>query len=159
CAFLLLMGALQFKKLDMMIVAIKHREIYTVKALQAAGVPLPFWLLASNPHTRFRLWLRKVILPFGRQSPDIIQSYAMMKFLLEKGVDVNTRFVLERGWRPPGIGVDVTVTPLHAALTYGRVDIARLLIAYGADVRARDSIGRTPLTVAITYCPSAIELL
>src|SRR5262249_4429365 len=81
CAFLLLMGALQFKKLDMMIVSIKHREIYTVKALQAAGVPLPFWLLASNPHTRFRLWLRKVILPFGRQSPDIIQSYAMMKFL------------------------------------------------------------------------------
>src|SRR5262249_35005580 len=43
--------------------------------------------------------------------------------------------------------------------TYGRVDIARLLIAYGADVRARDSIGRAPLTVAITYCPSAIELL
>src|SRR5262245_26729883 len=33
------------------------------------------------------------------------------------------------------------------------------MIAHGADVHALDSIGRTPLTVAITYCPSAIELL
>jgi ankyrin repeat protein len=159
CALLLLMCALQFQKLPMMIAAIRQRDIYTVKALQAAGVPLPFWLLAGSPPTGFRLWLRRAILPFGFQSPDIIQSYPMMKFLLEKGVDVNTRFALERGWRPPGIGIDVTVTPLHAALTDGRIETARLLIAHGADVHARDSIGRSPLTVAIMYCPSAIELL
>jgi ankyrin repeat protein len=51
------------------------------------------------------------------------------------------------------------MTPLHIALTERRVDVVKLLIAHGADVRARDSIGRSPLTVAITYCPQAIELL
>ena len=83
----------------------------------------------------------------------------MTKFLLEKGLDPNTRFVLERRWRPPGIGIDVTATPLHAALTGGSVETARLLIAHGADVHALDSIGRSPLIVAITYRPSAIEPL
>jgi ankyrin repeat protein len=83
----------------------------------------------------------------------------MTKFLIEKGLDINTRLVLNRFWAPPGIGVDVRVTPLHLALTYQRVEIARLLIANGADLHARDSIGRTPLIVAITYCPQAIELL
>jgi ankyrin repeat protein len=83
----------------------------------------------------------------------------MTKFLLEKGMDVNGRLVLSRDWAPPGIGMDVTMTPLHAALTDGRVETARLMIAHGADVHARDSIGRSPLLVAVTYCPSAIELL
>jgi len=83
----------------------------------------------------------------------------MTKFLLEKGVAVNTRLVLNGEWTPPGIGMDVKMTPLHVALTSGRIEIARLMIAHGADVHARDSIGRSPLTVAITYCPSAIELL
>jgi ankyrin repeat protein len=45
------------------------------------------------------------------------------------------------------------------ALTEGRVETARLVIAHGADVHARDSFGRTPLIVAITHCPSAIEPL
>jgi uncharacterized protein len=53
----------------------------------------------------------------------------------------------------------VKMTPLHLALTSGRVETARLLIEHGADIHARDSIGRTPLIVAITYCPSALELL
>src|SRR5262249_35834809 len=65
---------------------------------------------------------------------------------------------VDRPWTPPGVG-DIVVTPLHAALADRRVETARLLIAHGADLHAQDSIGRTPLTVAITYCPSAIELL
>jgi ankyrin repeat protein len=150
-------------KFPFMSSAINSREIYTVKALQAAGVPLPFWSLEGSPPRGFRRWLRKAMLPFGRHSfqpygPFIIQSQAMTKFLLEKGVDVNTRLVLNGRWTPPGIG-KVVMTPLHVALTDGRVETARLLIAHGADVHARDSIGRTPLTVAITHCPSAIELL
>jgi ankyrin repeat protein len=66
---------------------------------------------------------------------------------------------LNAGWALPGVGGSVTVTPLHVALTEGRVETARLVIAHGADVHARDSFGRTPLTVAITHCPSAIEPL
>lgn len=161
CALLLLTGALQFQKFPLMSAAISSREIHTVKALQATGVPLPFWLPADRP-TSIRRWLyradiyqRHIFQPYG---PSIIQSHAMTKFLLEKGVDVNTRLVLNRTWTPPGISA-VSMTPLQVALTGGRVDIARMMIAHGADVHARDSIGRSPLIVAINYCPSAIELL
>jgi ankyrin repeat protein len=161
CALLLLMGAVHFQKFPLMSAAISGREIHTVKALQATGVPLPFWLPADSP-TSIRRWLyradlyqRHIFQPYG---PTLIQSQAMTKFLLEKGVDINTRLVLNRIWTPPGIS-EVAMTPLHLALTEGKVEIARMLIAHGADVHARDSIGRSPLTVAITYCPSAIELL
>ena len=163
CALLLLTADLQLQKFPLMSAAINSREIYTVKALQAAGVPLPFGWLARTPPTGLRRWLRRAgfrgwhrFQPYG---PDIIRSFAMTKFLLEKGMDVNTRLVLGRDWTPHGIGMDVTMTPLHAALTDGRVEAARLMIAHGADVHARDSIGRSPLIVAITYRPSAIELL
>ncbi|HZF37718.1 MAG TPA: ankyrin repeat domain-containing protein [Blastocatellia bacterium] len=164
CALLLLMGYLQFQKFPLMSGAINSRDIYTVKALQAAGVPLPFWSLPGVPPTGFRRWLRRALLPFGQHSfqpygPRIVQSQAMTKFLLEKGVDVNARLVLEgRGWTPPRVGY-IVVTPLHVALTDGRVEIARMMIAHGADAHALDSLGRTPLIVAITYCPQAIELL
>jgi ankyrin repeat protein len=166
CALLLLMGAVQFQKFPLMNAGINNGEIYTVKALQATGVPLPFWSLPGVPPTGFRRWLRRALLPFGQHrfqpyGPYVIRSYAMTKFLLEKGVDVNIRYGLgEAGrWAPPGIGVEVKMTPLHVALTDGLVETARLMIAHGADVHARDSIGRTPLIVAITYCPSSIELL
>jgi serine/threonine protein kinase/ankyrin repeat protein len=163
CALLLLMGHLHFLKFSLMIVAINAHDIYSVKALQAAGGPLPFWSLPGTPPTGIRRWLRRSVLPFGRHSfqpygPHIIQSRAMTQFLLEKGVDVNTRLVLYGDWTPPGIG-NVVATPLHVALSDNRVEIARLLLAHGADVHARDAIGRSPLTVAITYCPSAIEPL
>ena len=163
CALLLLVGYLQFLKFPLMSAVINQPGIHTVKALQATGVPLPFWSLPGVPRTGFRRWLRRSLIPFGEYyfqpyGPRIIQSDAMTKFLLEKGVDVNTRLVLHGPWRPPGIG-DVAMTPLHLALTDRRLDKARLLIAHGADVHALDSIGRSPLTVANTYCPSAIELL
>ena len=144
---------------------VNHGDIYTVKALQASGVPLPSWSLEGAPPTGFRRWPPpKALLPFGRHSFEpyslgILQSYAMTKFLIEKGIDVNsTRLTYGGHLKPPGVG-GVVMTPLHVALTDRRVETARLLIAHGADVHAQDSIGRTPLTVAITHCPSAIELL
>jgi ankyrin repeat protein len=163
CALLLLMGFLQFLKYPLMSATINSGGIHAVKALQAAGVPLPFWSLAGSPPSGYRHWLRRAMFPFGRRSflpygPRIIQSQAMTKFLLEKGVDVNTPIVLDGNWTPPGVGA-AAMTPLQVALTNRRVEIARLLLAHGADVNARDSIGRSPLTVAITYCPSAIEPL
>jgi serine/threonine protein kinase/ankyrin repeat protein len=164
CALLLLTCALQFLKFPLMSVVINQSDIYTVKALQASGVPLPFWSLEGAPPRGFRRWMRKVVLPFGRHSfqpysLSILQSYAMTKFLIEKGVDINTvRLTYGGHLVPPGVG-GATMTPLHVALADRRMEIARLLIAHGADVHARDSIGRTPLTVAITYCPPAIERL
>ena len=40
-------------------------------------------------------------------------------------------------------------TPLHEAVRYGRVDIARLLLSAGAKVNAMDSIGKTPILLII----------
>lgn len=40
-------------------------------------------------------------------------------------------------------------TPLHEAVRYGRVDIARLLLKKGANVNAMDSIGKTPILLII----------
>ena len=163
CALLLLMCYLQFQKFPLMSAAINQHGIYTVKALQATGVPLPFWSLADTPPSGWRRWLRRAWLPFGGHSfrpydPRILQSQAMTNFLLEKGVDVNRRLTLDGPWTPPGIG-QVAMPPLFVALTDRRVEIARSFIEHGADLRARDSIGRNALTVAITYCPQAIELL
>jgi serine/threonine protein kinase/ankyrin repeat protein len=162
CALLLLIGAVQFQKFPLMSAAIGSREIHTVKALQATGVPLPFWLPTDRP-TSIQRWLNRadmyqphIFQPYG---PTLIQSQAMTKFLIEKGFDVNTRLVFNAAWALPGVGGSVTMTPLHVGLTEGRLETARLLIANGADVHARDSFGRTPLTVAITHCPSAIEPL
>ncbi len=40
-------------------------------------------------------------------------------------------------------------TPLHEAIRYGRADIARALLASGANVNALDSIGKTPFLLII----------
>ncbi|WP_296325019.1 ankyrin repeat domain-containing protein [Treponema sp. UBA3813] len=40
-------------------------------------------------------------------------------------------------------------TPLHEAVRYGRVDIARLLLINGANVNSMDSIGKTPILLII----------
>ena len=47
-------------------------------------------------------------------------------------------------------GVDCG-TPLHSAAMRGREDIAPLLIAHGADLRARDKRGDTPIQIAATF--------
>lgn len=163
CALLLLMCQLQFLKFPLMSTAIDSSAIHTVKALQASGIPLPFWALPGTPPRGWQRWLRKALLPFGGRSfrpyaPHILRSQEMTNFLLEKGVDVNRGLSLGGPFRPPGIG-NVTMPPLFVALTDRRVETARSFIAHGADLHARDSIGRNALTVAITYCPQAIELL
>lgn len=45
-------------------------------------------------------------------------------------------------------------TPLHEAVRYGRVDIARILLDNGANVNALDSIGKSPILLIV---PSAAQ--
>ncbi|MBO0724407.1 MAG: ankyrin repeat domain-containing protein, partial [Blastocatellia bacterium] len=50
-------------------------------------------------------------------------------------------------------------TPLMDSLSNCQVDTARVLIERGANARARNSLGLTPMTIAVSDCPGAIELL
>jgi len=141
CALILLVTGLQVFRIDTG--GLMHsRRVYGMKALNACGVPIPFWSLSkANP---------SVIA--------VIQSPRMTKYLLDKGAKVNAPVTIEADWTPPGVG-DVVSTPLMAALRVFSIDSARMLIERGADVHAQDSVGRTPMTIAITYNPHAISLL
>lgn len=60
-----------------------------------------------------------------------------------------TTLLLERGVPPSLAGEGaMTNTPLHAAIAGGKTETARILIAAGADVHARDHGGNTPLHLA-----------
>jgi ankyrin repeat protein len=43
---------------------------------------------------------------------------------------------------------DSGATPLYNAASWGKLDVARLLIEKGADVNARNKSGKTPLAAA-----------
>jgi ankyrin repeat protein len=50
-------------------------------------------------------------------------------------------------------------TPLHYAAAHDHKDVAEVLLAYKADVNARDDDGLTPLFWAVEWGPSVVELL
>jgi ankyrin repeat protein len=50
-------------------------------------------------------------------------------------------------------------TPLHLAVAEGHGEIVRLLGAAGADLAARTEHHRTPLHVALQYCPDLVPVL
>jgi len=60
----------------------------------------------------------------------------LLTYLLDQGVAVDRRAEID------------STTPLHVAAYAGNVGIARILIAHGADVRARAAGGTTPLHMA-----------
>jgi RNA polymerase sigma factor (sigma-70 family) len=63
------------------------------------------------------------------------------KILIDHGADVSTQRG-GRGWPRSGW------RPLHYAAAYGFVDVIGALLARGADARAQDDMGRTPVDVA-----------
>jgi ankyrin repeat protein len=50
-------------------------------------------------------------------------------------------------------------TPLHVAVAEGQADIVRFLVGAGADLGARTEHHRTPLHVALEFCPGLVPLL
>lgn len=69
---------------------------------------------------------------------------AKVKEFLDAGMDPNTRF-------------DTGITPLHAAAMRGQVEVAKLLVERGASLNLRDdSIGVTPLGIALFFGPPAV---
>jgi len=47
--------------------------------------------------------------------------------------------------------LDIQITPLHAACTYGSNNMVKLLLKYGAAVSYRDECNNTPLDLAIKH--------
>jgi len=64
-----------------------------------------------------------------------VRNHAMLKLLLERGVDPNARQQMD-------------YTPMHTAAARGDMEMARLLLAHGAQRDARGSDGKTPADVA-----------
>ena len=62
---------------------------------------------------------------------------ARLRQLLQEGFSVNAQD--EFGY-----------SPIHAAASYGQVDLLRVLLSLGADVNIRDNEGDTPLLVCET---------
>lgn len=66
----------------------------------------------------------------------ITGDLALVKKLIDSGVDVNLKNVVEN-------------TPLHWCAYTNREEIARLLIAKGANINTQDAYGNSPLRIAI----------
>jgi serine/threonine protein kinase/ankyrin repeat protein len=152
CAFIVLILGFHFFKFAWIKGSVAHGNLYSVKAAAASGFPVRPVFLDST------WWMRQ-----------LSRHPAMLQYLIERGADVNvpTREYHLAGNRRYGSSgppyeidqAEVIWTPLMAALAAGSVEASRILIKHGADVQARDSFGRTPMTIVISNCPQAIELL
>ena len=58
--------------------------------------------------------------------------------------------LLHKGAQTNAVTLDTGATPLHLAVQHRHEDIARLLLAFGADPALADKAGNTPLDVGLT---------
>lgn len=128
-------------KTELMVTSIQSGAINVVKTTHASGMAVPLWSNGMRPAIGF-----------------LIHHPLIIKFLLEKGADVNARVVLDRSWIPP-YRSNVVTTPLMTALSVDAANSVPVLLESGADVHAQDSTARTPLMVAGIYSPASIDLL
>ena len=79
----------------------------------------------------------------------------LLSFMSGHTADVSTLIaLLEAGADPNLLDGPVAYHPLDYAAMHGRADVAELLIAFGADMNAKDNLyGGTPLHYAIWYAP------
>ena len=74
----------------------------------------------------------------------------VVRILIDRGADLNAECD-EQDESEWGSTEDLWWTPLHVALSRGRLEVARVLLEYGADVNRPDSLGRSPLRIALFY--------
>jgi serine/threonine protein kinase/ankyrin repeat protein len=149
CAFIVLILGFHFFKLLTEKGNSSVGNLYSIKALHVSvrlryGFDTTYWVAQYSRHP------------------------AMLQYMIEMGAEVNIPIRINtkgdnryNSLGPPyGIDqADGVWTPLMVALAAGSVDAARVLIEHGANAHARDSFGRTPMTIAISNCPQAIEML
>ena len=98
-----------------------------------------------------------ILLKSGAQvdSRDNTGRTPLLAFMSGKVLDVSTLIALLDGGADPNLlDGPVPYHPLDYAAMHGRADVADLLIAFGADMNAKDNLyGGTPLHYAIWYAP------
>jgi serine/threonine protein kinase/ankyrin repeat protein len=151
CAIVALITGFHLSKFQWMTQRVIEGDLYSAKAAHVSGVPVPIWPFQSE------------LISISH----IVHSPAMTRYLIEKGADVNAQFSLYTKAH--------VSTPLMMALLSCRVDTLRVLIERGANARLGDFSGtpmtmavsetmmtvdsKTPMAIAISSCPKAIELL
>ena len=73
------------------------------------------------------------VLEIALKVASMADHLGIVKFLLQQGIDINAKSNPEEG------------TPLHEACHTGQLEIARYLLANGADITSQDRDGMTPL--------------
>src|SRR5262249_10197969 len=103
CAIIVLIIGFHLSKFPWMTDRMRSADLYSVKALQASGVPVPGW---SNPPQY--------------EIPVFVRSTEMAQYLIGKGMDVNAPFRAGMTVRPPfgAGGDDAVMSPLMAALSF-----------------------------------------
>ncbi len=129
------------------LLALYHRKPEAVEALLAAGPELNVWEAAAlGREERVRELIAADRGAVGSFAPDGffplgLAAYfghpKIVEMLLEAGADVNAAARNE-----------MAVQAIHAAASTRQFGIAKVLIAYGADVNARHQNGYTPLHAA-----------
>jgi hypothetical protein len=77
-----------------------------------------------------------------------LNGSALLKMLVEHGGDLNARHDTDEVKK---------MTPLHGLVGRGNVGVIRTLVDCGADVNARDGLGRTPLMVLASNLESIAD--
>lgn len=70
----------------------------------------------------------------------------MVQWLLDHGADIDEIGVHDRGDRRKEKDEG---TALHQAVANGHVEMAKVLVGHGADLKVKDPMGRTPLVRAL----------
>ena len=98
-----------------------------------------------------------ILLKSGAQvdSRDNTGRTPLLTFMSGNVLDVSTLIALLDGGADPNLlDGPIPYHPLDYAAMHGRADVADLLIAFGADMNAKDNLyGGTPLHYAIWYAP------
>jgi ankyrin repeat protein len=80
------------------------------------------------------------------------QGFSALMLAIGEGHDSTVRLLIANGANVnQKCKAHKNGTPLHHACAWNRLEIAKILISYGADINAVDSAGRTPLYFAVMY--------
>lgn len=82
----------------------------------------------------------------------------VVKYLVEKGADVNLRKVNPIGYLGMNCGQQrYRNTPLYMACTNGHLDVVKYLLEHGADANLRDFKNMLPLDMARKCCKQVLR--